>query len=267
MAHRNTILVFTLLTGLALIGAGCGSDDSNPASPGGQTGDLTLDGTQAEEFTLSTLDMVNDLVNSVPDLATADFSDWNLAKSPSDSVQWDPVQQAYTFAYAGPVFVMDPPNSWTMSLDIRLQYRNDQGEPLRYPVGATEMEVDYGTGMYMHMVDMEAVSDLAYEMSSNLTVSYLGEGQQYGIAGSGQTAVAVSQISPAGSQAGQFAMDWTLDITAAPEGCPDGTAVVQVQGYTLTAIYDGEGGAAWTLVGPGYQASGTESLMCLAPVN
>lgn len=262
MANRTTFLALSLLTGLALALAGCGGDDTT--SPGGQTGDLALDDSQAEEFTLSTLDLVNELVNSVPDFAAADFGDWSLAKSQSDSVRWDPAQQAYVFAFEGPVLVLDPPNSWTMSLGLRLQYRDAQGEPLQYPVGAVEMEVDYDTGMHMHLVDAEAVSDVAYETTSNLTVSYLGQGQQYGIQGGGRTTVAVSQIAPAGSQSGQFALDWTLDLTAAPEGCPAGTATVQVQGYTLTAVYDGQGGAAWTLTGPGYQASGNESLMCLA---
>lgn len=268
MVSRKPLLAVALLAGLALILAGCGSDDSsNPANPGTGDDTLVLDDAQAQELSTGALDMVNQLVNSVPDFAAADFASWNLAKSQSDSVTWDPVQEAYVFNFEGPVLELEPPSSWTMSMDIWLQYRDAQDSPLQYPIGATEMELDYSVGMYIHSVDESGVFDMDNELSSNLTVSYLGEGQTYGIQGSGLNTVSVSQITPAGSQAGQISLDWSLDITAAPEGCPSGTATVHAQDYTLNAQYDGQGNVSWTLTGPSYQASGSETMACGSPVN
>lgn len=264
MLSRKFALTLCLLTSLALIVAGC-SDDSDPTNPGGDTLNLTSE--QAEDFSLSALDMVNELVNTVPDFAQGDFESWSLAKSQSDSVEWDPVQQAYTFDFEGPVFEMDPPNSWVMRIGIWLQYRNAAGEALQYPVGATEMEVDYNSGMTMHMVDGESVADLDYDMDTNLIVSYLGEGETYGLLGTGSSHVAMAQSGPQGSESGQFNMDWSMDITASPDGCPSGTATVNVQEFTMTANYDGQGNVNWTLVGNNYQASGTEYMNCSPPVN
>jgi hypothetical protein len=268
MAFRKFNLALVLLLGLALILAGCGSDGStNPANPGPGEETLVLDAAQAEEFSTGALSMVNELVNSVPDFAAADFASWNLAKSQSDSVVWDPVQEAYVFNFDGPVLELEPPSSWTMSMDIWLQYRDAQESPLQYPIGATEMELDYSVGMYIHSVDESGVFDMDNELSSNLTVRYLGEGQTYGIQGSGLNTVSVSQITPSGSQSGQISLDWSLDVTAAPEGCPSGTAVVHAQDYTLNAEYDGQGNVSWTLTGPGYQASGSEFVACGGPAS
>ena len=162
MLSRKIALTLCLLTSLALVVAGCGSDDSNPTGPGGDTLNLTTE--QAEDFGLTALDMVNELVNTVPDFAEGDFASWNMAKSQSDSVVWDPIQQAYTFDFDGPIFQMDPPNVWTIRIGIWVQYRNAAGQPLQSPIGAVEMEVDYTTGMTMHMVDNGNTSDLDYDM-------------------------------------------------------------------------------------------------------
>lgn len=273
MPRRNLALGLVLLVGLAYLAAGCSSgEDYNPTTPVGEPGTLTLDSSQAENFSLSALDQVNELVATVPEFAAADFAGWNTAKAntakaQSDSVQWDPAQQAYTFDFEGPVFPVEPPSTWTMSVSVWLQYRNAAGQALQFPVGATEMELDYATGMDMHLVEGTDVSDLQYDMATNLTVSYLGAGQTYGITGSGSSDVQVSQTTDQGSLSGQFAMTWSMDLTATVDGCPAGTATVFIQGYRLDAVYDGQGGVAWTLVGPNYQASGSDVMPCAAPVN
>jgi len=272
MSHHKIALGLCLLCSLGLIMAGCSStSEDNPTNPG-TTPTLTLTGSQAEDYSVSALEMVNSLVTSVPDFASADFTSWNQAKAnqtkaQGDSIQWDPTEQAYTYEFDGPLFELTPPNSWTLRVGMWVQYRDAAGTPLQYPIGAMEMEMDYTTGMTMHVVDETSVSDLDYDMDTNLTVSYLGQGESYGIAGTGSTIYTVSQITPTQSQSGQFSMDWSLDLTATPDGCPSGTATVNCQDFVLNASYDGQGGVTWTLVGGNYQASGSEVLTCGQPVN
>lgn len=267
MNFRNFAIVLTIMAGCGLLMAGCSSsDDNNPANPGGAN-TLTLTGEDAEDFATSALSMVNEIVDVVPVFAEGDFDTWNTAKSQSDSIQWDPLQSAYVYAFSGPVFEMDPPNYWNMSMGIWVQYRDDGDNPLQYPIGATAMEMDYEIGMHMHMQEDQSYSDLEYLMATNVTVSYLGGGENYGIEGTGSTTIAMEQVTPEMSESGQFAMTWAMDITTTPDGCPSGTATVHCQDFTLTATYDGQGGAAWTMTGSGYQASGTEYLECGQPVN
>ena len=267
MSRRNYLPLLMLICGLSLIGAGCSTDDtSSPALVGNpQGGDMTLNDNQARTFTTTTLDMLNELVNAVPDLAVRDFANWNMAKSPSDSVEWDPEQQAYTFAFEGPVLGLDPPNTLSMSVGIWVQFRDVGGEPLQLPLGATEMEVDYTTGMDVHMVEGQVVADMDYDTATNLTVSYLDGGDTYGVVGTGASSVAIAQISTQGSSTAQFALAWEVDLTATVDGCPSGTATITVQDYRLNAVYDGLGGVAWTLLGGSSQASGSGYLACAAP--
>ncbi len=289
MRNRKLWLLTLLTLPVALMLAGCSGGD-DPTDPANSGNIITLAPDEAEDFTTSALDMVNGLVDDIPEFASGDFAQYNLAKSnavatdlgktldmefvkiedpasreagkaQSDSIQWNAAQQAYTFAYEGPVFVLEEPNYWNMNLEIWLQYRNAAGDPLQYPVGAVEMEVDYVTGMAMHMEDEQSSATMAYDMSTNLTVAYLG-GQEYGLAGQGHTQVMVEEASPQGNQSGVFDMDWTLDLVTATGGCPEGTVQVRAQGYTLNAVYDGQGAVNWTLTGPGYSGSGNEVLAC-----
>jgi len=265
MMNRKMALPLLFLASLALLITSCGSDDDNPASPGGDT--LALDGEQAEQYTTGALDMVNGLVNTVPDFAEGDFTAWNTAKAQGDSIQWDPVQQAYTFAFEGPLFELDPPDSWIMRLTIWLQYRDGSGDPLQYPLGATEMELRYTSGMTVHREEDGTSADLDYDMVTNLlVVGYQGEGETYRIQGNGTADYEISRTTSQGTESGRFGMTWSLDITVSPDGCPAGTARVVAQDYELNAVYDGEGGVSWTLVGNGYRAEGTRTLDCTIPV-
>lgn len=268
MMNRKIALPLLFLASLALLITGCGSDDDNPASPGAGTGGetLALDGEQAEQYTTGALDMVNGLVNTVPDFAEGDFTAWNTAKAEGDSIQWDPSQQAYTYAFEGPLFDLEPPDSWIMRLTIWLQYRDGSGDPLQYPLGATEMELRYTSGMTVHMEEDGGSADLDYDMDTNLVVGYLEEGDAYSISGSGSADYELSRTTSEGSASGRFGMQWTLDITASPDGCPSGTATVVAQDYVLEAVYDGQGGVSWTLAGNGYQAEGTDTVDCSPPV-
>ena len=266
MSTQKMMLCVLVTAGLGL--AGCGGDETSPTNPGATT--LNLDSATAEEFTLEALGVVNDIVAAVPGFANGSFetfavADQPLVKAVGDTVAWDPDQQAWVFAFDGPLFELEPPNTWSMSVDLWVQYRNIQG-PLQYPLGATEMQVRYGVGMVVHQVDEQGQFDLDYATDTDLTVSFLGQ-ETYGVAGSGGADVTMSQVGPQGSQAGTFGMDWTVDVTTAAGGCPSGTATVTSQAYTMTATYDGQGGVMWTLVGPNYQSTGSDTVPCGPPVN
>jgi hypothetical protein len=256
----------SLLICCGLFFIGCSSsDENNPANPGG-TPTLTLSGEEAEDFSTSALTMVNQIVDIIPQFAEGDFDTWAAAKTQDQEIHWDPQQEAYVFNFNGPILELEPPSYWTMSLSIWLQYRDALENPLESPLGAVSFEMDYTTGMAMHMQEGQEYSDLEYLMATNVTVSYQGEGG-YGIVGTGSTVVEVEQETAQMSESGQFTMDWTLDISTSASGCPSGTASVHCQDFTMGAVYDGEGGVAWTLVGNNYQASGNEYVGCGQPVN
>jgi hypothetical protein len=268
MRILKTLLALLMVGGLIGGLMGCGSDE-NPATPQGDT--LTLDSTTAEDFTLQALDVVNNMINEIPDFAAGEFDSWaqskaDFAKVNTDTVTWDPAQNAWVFTYEGPLFEMEPPNHWDVSLDLWVQYRNATG-PLQSPLGATAMEVRYGTGMDMHMVEGQESADLDYDMNTHMVVSYLGEGGAYAVVGSGDTVMDVAQVSPEGSQSGRFSMDWTMDVSVSDYGCASGTATVNAQGWQLAATYDGQGNVNWQLNGPNYQATGTDVMDCSQPMH
>ncbi len=268
MQNLKSTLMMVMALGLFVGLAGCGGDD-DPTTPAGDT--LTLDSGMAEDFTLQTLDVVNDMVSEVPSFASGEFAKWTvakaeLAKANSDSVTWDPAQNAWVFNWTGPLLVVEPPSYWQMNLDLWVQYRNALGT-LQFPLGATSMEVRYGSGMDMHMVDGPETTDLAYDMNTHMVVSYLGETGIYGVVGTGDTVVDFAQTGADVAQRGRFTMDWVLDIAVSDSGCPRGTVTVNTQVWQLVANYDGQGNVNWVLTGPGHQASGSDFVGCNEPVN
>lgn len=268
MRNLKISMVAMLALGLIWGLTGCGSDD-DPVAPPDNT--LILDNETAEDFTTQALAVVNNIVTEIPDIASADFGAWALAKSEftkvnTDTVTWDPAQNAWVFNYEGPVFELEAPNYWNVSLDLWVQYSNGSGA-MQMPDGATAVEVRYGTGMDMHIVEGQEVSDLTYDMNTHLTASYLGEQGQYAIVGSGDAVVDVNQTGGATQQTGRFDMDWTMDVAVGESGCPSGTATVNTQGWRLAATYDGQGTVSWLLNGPGYQGSGSENVGCSSPIN
>ncbi len=266
MGNLKTALTSTVMIVLALALVGCGGDDSTTAP---QSDTLTVDSALAEDISLQALDVVNDMVTEVPDFASGSFDGWvmaksQLAKANTDSVVWDPAQSAWVFSYNGPLFEVQPPNYWNMSLELWVQYRNAMG-PMQFPIGATEMEVDYGMGMEMHMVEGESSADMNYQMNTNMVVSYLGDSGSYGVVGTGDTVVEMAEVGPGASESGRFSMNWSMDVAVSAQGCPLGTATINTQQWEMIATYDGQGNVNWTLTGPGYEASGSEVMGCGQP--
>jgi hypothetical protein len=244
----------TLILGAALLvlaAVGCSDDD--PVTPQ----ETVLNGEMAEEWTMDALAMVSEMSMSVSDWAEADFS--SLTENKADvQPEWDPEQQAYVYAYD--VTETDPPNSWEVRLDLWLQYR-DAGVPVQYPLGADEMQARMTSGMTAHTEGEDGIFDLDYDFATDMTVTNL-DTDLFNIAGVGETVVNASQVMGDQSETIYFSMSWDMDLTATPGGCPAGTANVYAGGFALAAVYDGEGGVAWTLTGPDYHATGTETLEC-----
>jgi hypothetical protein len=266
MQHLKIVLTSAAMIALALVLVGCGGDDS-PTAPQGDT--LTVDSAMAEDITLQALDVVNNMVTEIPAIASGSFDSWTMAKAEfakanTDSVVWDPAQNAWVFSYAGPLFELEAPSYWNMSLELWVQYRNAQG-PMQFPLGATEMEMNYGLGMDMHLVEGESSADMNYDMNTEMVVSYLGEGGSYGVVGSGATVVEMAEVGPQASQSGRFSMAWSLDVAVSEAGCPLGTATINTQQWEMIATYDGQGNVAWVLTGPDYQGAGTDVVGCGQP--
>jgi len=254
------LLTGTILLSLLVLAVGCGGDD--PAAPA-TTPTLTLDGAAAEEWTTASLDMVNGLVVALPAFAAGDFSSWSTgtAAKATDEPVWDPAQQAWTYSFAGPILEMDPPNHFLASIELWVQFRAGD-MPLQAALGADEMQVRTAYGLDMHMEDGDASGDLDYLADMDMLVSYLGNDAGYGVTGSGSNAVEVHNVTPEVSEHGRFSLNWTVDLVVTPDGCAEGLARVTTQNWVLTATYDGQGGVAWELVGPGYSAQGTDALAC-----
>jgi len=114
----------------------------------------------------------------------------------------------------------------------------------------------------MHQEDEGFTFDMDMDLHSEMIVTYLAEGQGYGVAGSGNMTAVIASVSPQGRENGQVTISWTTDVTTSEFGCPLGTATVTTQQWQMAVVYDGEGGAAWTMIGPNYQGQGTEVLDC-----
>jgi len=164
------------------------------------------------------------------------------------------LDQTVTFSEGEP-----PTSTGETRISVWIQFRNPEG-PLPTPLDATEMEYRQAAGMTIHDEGEQGVSDLEFDLSTNMLVTYLESG--YGMNGIGQAVVAASVTSNDRTENMNLAMRWGLALTSPFEGCPIGTAFVVVGQYRTDVEYDGQGNANWTLTGPNYSASGTESVPC-----
>ena len=246
-----------LLTGvftLALMAvAGCESDSVAPQET------VDMDGETAEQWSRQAIGMINQMAASVPPASQGDFSTLGPDKS-AEGPTWDDVQMAWVLDQTVTFSEGDPPTSTGETrVSVWIQFRNLEG-PMQVPLGATEMEYRESAGMTIHSEGEQGVSDLDFDLSTGMVVTYVETG--YEMDGTGQAQIIASVTSNDRTENLNLTMSWGLDLTTPFVGCPTGTAFVEAGAYRTEVEYDGQGNANWTLTGPNYTASGTEIVPC-----
>lgn len=252
---RNARSITLLLVAAAWL-AGCATDD-DPVTPTG--GQFQVEADDAETYATDALEMVNEMTADIPELALGEFT---AAKSfgAAGEPEWDAEEQAWILDDTAEFSEGDPAVAWgEYRLYVWIQFRGAEG-PLPTPLGATVFEYRAVNGMTMHSETEQGTSDLAYDMATNLVVTYEESG--YAVDGTGETVVEASHEGDGEAQNLRAEMAWNVDLAMPTGGCPSGTADVTMGQYRLDALYNGTSTVAWTLVGPGYQASGTDDLAC-----
>ncbi len=241
-----------LAAGLLAV-AGCESDPVAPQET------YNVDRETAEEWSLNAVEMISQMAAAVPMASQGDFSTLLADKSAAEPA-WDSEQMAWVLDQTESFSFGDPPTSTGETrMELWIQFRGAEG-PQPAPEEATEMEYYQSAGMTMHTDDQQGVSDLDFDLSCGMLVSFLETG--YDMSGTGEAEVTASVTTEGRTENVDLTMSWGLDLVTLFEGCPAGTAYVQVGPYRTDVVYDGQGGAAWTLVGPSYSGSGTETVPC-----
>ena len=237
--------------------AGCESDPVAPQDT------YDYDAATAEQWSLQAIEMINQMAAAVPPASEGDFSTLGPDKAVGEPV-WDEEQMAWVLDQTVSFSEGDPPTSTGETrMSLWIQFRNLEG-PLPTPLGATVMEYRESAGMTAHSVTDQGVSDLDFDLATGMVVTFMDTG--YDMNGTGEAVINASVTTDDRTENMNLAMSWGLDLVTPFEGCPAGTAFVQVGPYRTDVVYDGEGGAAWVLTGPDYTASGTKTLPCGAPM-
>lgn len=236
-----------------LMTAGCESDPVAPQD------NPDLDAATAEEWSLQAIEMISQMAASVPLASQGDFSTLGPDKSAAEPV-WDEEQMAWVLNETITYEEGDPPTSYGETrISVWIQFRNEEG-PLPTPLGATEMEYRESAGMTAHSEHDQGTSDVDFDLSCGMVVAYLETG--YDMNGTGLAEINAVATAGDRTESMDLTMSWGLDLITLFEGCPSGLAHVQVGPYRTDVVYDGQGNAAWTSVGPSYSGSGTESVSC-----
>ncbi len=179
---------------------------------------------------------------------------------PSAEPTWDEVQMAWVLDEATTVYDGDPPTpDYEHRYSAWVQFRGPEG-PQPTPEGATEFEYRVSTGMTAFSEDDPGVSDLDFDYACSMVVEYLETG--FAMDGLGAAEISASVTGDDGSENMNLTMSYGLDLLTQLDGCPSGTAYVQLGQYRTDVAYDGQGSAAWTLTGPNYNADGTVGVPC-----
>ena len=200
------------------------------------------------------------MVAEVPDIAAGTMITLGPAKAVGEPV-WDAAQMAWV--YTAEMNLDDGEgSSTTITMDYWIQYRSDDG-PLPTALGAAEVEFRLAQGMVMDAQSPDGTAHIEYHMATTMLIGY-GDGF-YTMDGLGTAAVVASQTADGYSERLDLSMAWGLDLAQPVAGCPVGTVWIETDPYRMDAVYDGMGGVAWTLIGPGNTASGSEIVACSPP--
>lgn len=246
-----------LMTGVFALGllalAGCESDPVAPQET------YEVDVEAAEEWSLQAIEMISQMAAAVGPASQGDFSTLGPDKVASEPV-WDEEQMAWVLDETETFSEGDPPTSTgEIRVSVWIQFRTDDG-PLPSPLGATQMEYRESAGMTLHSEHEQGTSDLDFDLATGMVVSYLDNG--YDMDGTGAANIMASATTEGRTENMNLTMTWGLDLTAPLEGCPAGTAFVQVGQFRTEVQYDGQGSANWTMTGPNYTAAGVEPVPC-----
>ena len=250
-----------LMTGAVALGllavAGCGSDPVAPQES------YNVDAESAEQWSLQAIEMINQMAASVPMASQGDFTSLGPDKIAGEPV-WDDQQMAWVLDQTVSFSEGEPPTSTGETrVSVWIQFRGAEG-PLPSPLGATVMEYREAAGMTVHSEHEQGTSDLDFDLATNMVVTYLDTG--YDMSGTGQADISARATAEDRTESMRLNMTWGMDLVTPFEGCPIGTAFVQVGQYRTEAVYDGQGNVDWTLTGPDYNASGIETMSCGEPM-
>jgi hypothetical protein len=250
---KNILFLGILAAGLLTL-AGCESDPVAPQET------YNVDRETAEQWSLQAIEMISQMAAAVPMASQGDFSTLGPDSKTASEPVWDEEQMAWVLDQTASFTEGDPPTSTGETrLSVWIQFRNPEG-PLPTPLGATVMEYRESAGMTAHSENEQGTSDLDFDLSCGMVVNYTDTG--YDMGGIGEAEITASVTTADGTENVNLAMSWGLDLVTLFEGCPLGTAFVQVGPFRTDVDYDGQGNAAWTLVGPNYSGSGTETVPC-----
>jgi len=248
--------ITALMAILACIGllVGCSGDD--PASP---TGGTSIEPAEALEYAGAALEMINAMALDVPDLASGGFTTLKARKNYGEP-EWDAEQMAWVYEYVGDFSEGDPPtDSGQIRISVWIQFRNAEG-PLPSALGATVMEYRVSDGMTLHSEQENGTVDMAYDLATAMTVTYVDNG--YTVAGTGSSHIDATFSDGSRTESMDLSMTWGMNLAMPFGGCPAGTAAVTIGAYRLDALYDGTSTMEWTLTGPDFMDEGTEMLYC-----
>lgn len=253
MRHWKPTVTAALAVMMMTALAGCGSDSTAPQQ------EYDLDSATAEQWSEQTLEMISEMVASVPSMSEGDFSGVGAQAKSVEEPVWDEAEQAWVLDVTESFTEGEPVHSsMEISLSVWIQFRNPEGA-LPGPLGATEMEYRATSGMTIDSTE-DGTAHLEMEYATGMTVSYLENG--YGVDGAGQASISASYTSEQGSESMNFSVGYGMDLMLPFAGCPSGPAFVTAGQYRTDAVYDGEGMVDWTLAGPGYEASGSDPVAC-----
>lgn len=253
------ILLMTAVLTLGLLAVtGCESDPVAPQET------FDYDAESAQEWSLQAIEMINQMAAAVPRTAEGDFSSLGPDNKTAGEPVWDEEQMAWVLNETASFTEGDPPtSSGETRMSVWVQFRGAEG-PLPSPLGATVMDYRESAGMTIHSEGEQGVSDLDFDLASAMVVTFMDTG--YDMNGSGEAEIDASVVAEGRSESMNLKMSWGMDLVTFFEGCPAGTAFVQVGPFRTEVVYDGQGNANWTMAGPNYSASGTETVSCSAPM-